>query len=337
VLEVEPGAPLLMASARTFEESGKPIELSISIFRGDRYRFRTTLLRAGATTRADHQPKTKNREDIMEDRKDRKGKLLLGRPFTRRRILQGSLMSGAAVAGASLLPVTPRQAQADTPKKGGNLRVAILGGSNADTLDAHSEVTQPDSARVMSLYEGLVRIDPAGKLINVLAESMEANATAMEWTIRLRKGVEFHNGKPLTAEDVAFTLRRIADPKAPMTGATALKQLDLAGIKILDDVTLKVPMKAPYAAFPEGISAVYFFGIVPTGYDPKKPVGTGPSNSRASPPARRASSAASTIIGRRASHISTSSPSSIPSRAIRRPSTRSRAGRWMSSPMHRCR
>ena len=106
----------------------------------------------------------------MDDRKDRKGKLLLGRPFTRRRILQGSLMSGAAVAGASLLPAMPRQARADTPKKGGNLRVAILGGSNADTLDAHSEVTQPDSARVMSLYEGLVRIDPAGKLINVLAE-----------------------------------------------------------------------------------------------------------------------------------------------------------------------
>ena len=99
----------------------------------------------------------------MDDRKDRKGKLLLGRPFTRRRILQGSLMSGAAVAGASLLPAMPRQAQADTPKKGGNLRVAILGGSNADTLDAHSEVTQPDSARVMSLYEGLVRIDPDGQ------------------------------------------------------------------------------------------------------------------------------------------------------------------------------
>ena len=47
VLEVEPGAPLLMASARTFDETGKPIELSLSIFRGDRYRFRTTLLRAG--------------------------------------------------------------------------------------------------------------------------------------------------------------------------------------------------------------------------------------------------------------------------------------------------
>lgn len=46
VLEVVPGAPLLMASARTFEESGRAIELSLSIFRGDRYRFRASLLRA---------------------------------------------------------------------------------------------------------------------------------------------------------------------------------------------------------------------------------------------------------------------------------------------------
>jgi len=199
-----------------------------------------------------------------------------GLGLTRRRMLQGSLLGGMGLAGAALLKAGPHQALADAPKRGGNLRVAILGGSNADTLDAHSEVTQPDSARVMSLYEGLVRIDPEGKLINVLAESMETNATAEEWTIRLRQGVEFHNGKTLKAEDVAYTFRRIGDPKAPMTGATALKQLDLNGLKVVDDRTLKVPMKAPYAAFPEGISAVYFFGIVPTGYDPKKPVGTGP-------------------------------------------------------------
>src|SRR5215470_18892834 len=158
--------------------------------------------------------------------------------LTRRRVLQGS----AALAGAALLPAAPRLARADASKKGGNLRVAILGGSNADTLDAHSEVTQPDSARVMSLYEGLVRVDPEGKLINVLAESMETNATATEWTIRLRQGVEFHNGKALKAEDVAYTFRRIADPKAPLTGATALKQLDLDGIRAVDDLTLKVPM-----------------------------------------------------------------------------------------------
>lgn len=208
----------------------------------------------------------------MDHRWDEPRRPLLDRPLSRRQVVQASLMGAAA----SLLPGAVENARADLPKRGGDLRVAILGGSNADTLDAHAEVTQPDSARVMSLYEGLVRIDPEGKLINVLAESMEANATATEWTIRLRKGVEFHNGKTLKAEDVAYTFRRIADPKTPLTGATALKQLELNDIKLLDDVTLRLSMKMPYAAFPEGISAVYFFGVVPVGYDPKKPVGTGP-------------------------------------------------------------
>jgi len=202
--------------------------------------------------------------------------LLHYQPIRRRSLLRGAAIGVAGAASASLLGLRPSTSRADTPKRGGNLRVAILGGSSADTLDAHSEVSQPDSARVMTLYEGLVRLDTEGKLINVLAESMEANATATEWTIRLHKGVEFHNGKLLKAEDVAHTFKRIADPKAPMTGATTLKQLDLDGMKILDDLTLRVPMKAPYAAFREGISAVYFFGIVPIGYDPKAPVGTGP-------------------------------------------------------------
>jgi DNA-binding GntR family transcriptional regulator len=47
-LEVEPGFPLLMASALTVDVTGAPVELSLSVFRGDRYRFRTTLVRAAA-------------------------------------------------------------------------------------------------------------------------------------------------------------------------------------------------------------------------------------------------------------------------------------------------
>ncbi len=47
LLEVAAGSPLLMASARAFDGAGRPIELSLSVFRGDRYRFRTTLFRAG--------------------------------------------------------------------------------------------------------------------------------------------------------------------------------------------------------------------------------------------------------------------------------------------------
>jgi len=192
--------------------------------------------------------------------------------INRRALLKGS----AALAGVTAFGGMPGAALADdTPKKGGNLRVAILGGGSADTLDAHNMITQPDSHRVMALYEGLTQLNTEGKLVNSLADSMEPNAQATEWTIRLKKGVEFHNGKTLKAEDVIFTFQRISNPKAPMSGAAALKPLDLDNVKAVDDYTLKVPMKRPYAAFPECISAFYYFGIVPIGYDPKNPVGTG--------------------------------------------------------------
>jgi peptide/nickel transport system substrate-binding protein len=200
------------------------------------------------------------------------------RGVDRRRVLTGALAGGVGLALSPFLPdgLGSGNARAATPKPGGNLRVAITGGGATDTLDAHTMNTSPDLSRVMTLYEGLTTLDNDSKLINVLAESFEPNATATEWTIRLRKGVTFHNGKPFKAEDVAFTFRRIGDPKNPLQGATGLKPVDLDNIKIVDDYTLRVPTKAPFATLPETLSAVYYFGIVPVGYDPKTPVGTGP-------------------------------------------------------------
>jgi peptide/nickel transport system substrate-binding protein len=194
-------------------------------------------------------------------------------PVDRRQFLGAAAGAGIGLVAASLLP---GGAAADAPKRGGNLRVALLGGGTSDTVDAHGSVSVPDTARALSLYDGLTRLDADGKVVNVLAESLEPNADASEWVIRLRKGVTFHDGKPLKAEDVIFSFNRIANPKAPFSGAAALQQLDLANMRAADDLTLRIPMKAPYAAFPECISAAFLFSIVPVGYDPKAPVGTGP-------------------------------------------------------------
>jgi peptide/nickel transport system substrate-binding protein len=185
-----------------------------------------------------------------------------------RRSVVGGLV---ALPFAAALPTLGRTQAA----KGGNLRVAILGGGSSDTMDAHGSVTVPDTARVFAMYEGLVQLDPDGKVVNALAESLEANANATEWTARLRPGLTFHNGKPVTAEDVAFSLRRVANPEAPFAGASALKPVDLANLQILDERTIRLPTLSPYAAFPDLISASHMFSIVPVGYDPAKPVGTG--------------------------------------------------------------
>lgn len=212
----------------------------------------------------------------MSDRKDATSP---ANPAGTGQIGRRELLRNAVAGGATLLAVSAlgsaRGAFADTPKRGGELRVAILGGGAADTLDAHGSISVPDTARVYSLYDGLVRLDPDGKVVNVLAESMEPNADATEWTIRLRKGVKFHNGKALKAEDVVSSFKRVANPEAPFSGVTLLQPLEFNGIKVMDEVTLRVPMKTPYAGFPECIAAAHLFSIVPADYDPQNPVGTG--------------------------------------------------------------
>ncbi len=194
--------------------------------------------------------------------------------LSRRRVLAGA--AGLGLSLGSLGTAVGASGAEPTPKRGGNLRIAILGGGSADTLDAHVNLTQPDAARVLNLYQTLRRVRHGGKLENMLAESMEPNADGTVWTIRLRKDVTFHNGKTLKAEDVAFTFLRVTNPKAPLLGAPELAPINRDAIKILDDNTLRVGMHYPFALFDEVVADAINLGIVPVGYDPRKPVGTGP-------------------------------------------------------------
>jgi peptide/nickel transport system substrate-binding protein len=110
----------------------------------------------------------------------------------------------------------------------------------------------------------------------VLAESIEPyKGDAGVWDIRLRQGVQFHNGKSLSADDVIFSLQRIIDPKNPKTGAASISYVNAKGMKKIDALTVRVPLTIKNSAFPADV-AQYFNGIVPVGYDPKNPVSTGP-------------------------------------------------------------
>ena len=111
----------------------------------------------------------------------------------------------------------------------------------------------------------------------LLAESIEPEKSPKQWTIRLKDGITFHNGKPVTADDVIFSLRRILDPKAPKTGAASIGYVDEKQLKKLDDRTVRVTLEFANAGFPDDIGQ-YFNAIVPTDYDPENPVGTGPFN-----------------------------------------------------------
>jgi peptide/nickel transport system substrate-binding protein len=177
---------------------------------------------------------------------------------------------GATACGS---PSSKGAAAAGKPRRGGTLKVGILGGSSSDTVAADVPVATPDYARLAALYNTLTTFDLTGNIVPVLAETVEYNSNASVYTIRLRDGVTFHNGKPLGAEDVIYTFHRVISGDLP--GAPALSGVNFSNIKILDSRTLRLTLDHPSVLLNLGI-ANYFIQIVPVGYNPKSPVGTGP-------------------------------------------------------------
>jgi peptide/nickel transport system substrate-binding protein len=208
------------------------------------------------------------------------GDVLAGR-MTRRELIVRATVLGLSMSSIGALlaacgPTTNQGPATQSPKPGGTLRVGLSGGSSSDTLDPHVGLTYLDTARATQIYQPLLRLNANAQTELELAEDISPHGSTSEWTIRLRKGITFHDGKPLTADDVIFTFQRILNPKAPLSGATSLGPINLQGLKKMDDLTVLVPMTSPFGSFIDQLSYWYYLYIVPVGFDPKKPNGTGP-------------------------------------------------------------
>jgi peptide/nickel transport system substrate-binding protein len=126
----------------------------------------------------------------------------------------------------------------------------------------------------------------SGQTLNLkpqLATSWSANSNASVWTFNIRQGVKFHNGAPLTADDVVYTFQLHTNPK---TGSNSLSTLPAtvlqpSGVVKVDDHTVAFHLEAPNGNFPYLVSSDnYNVIILPKGYDPAKWqgtfIGTGP-------------------------------------------------------------
>jgi peptide/nickel transport system substrate-binding protein len=209
-------------------------------------------------------------------------------PLSRRRFLTGSTAALATLGAGGLLaacgsatPSTTTTSSPATsvatarPRRGGTLRAALSGGSSSDTLDAQQGINNVDFARILQLYNPLVGYTPDVVPELALAEEITPNANATVWTVRTKQGVLFHNGKELTADDVLFSINRIVRNNYP--GASMLVGLKINEAKKLDTYTVSLPFSAPYASLVEAMAGYeYYLNIVPVGYDPKHPIGTGP-------------------------------------------------------------
>ena len=97
-------------------------------------------------------------------------------------------------------------AHANKPHKGGRLRIGLGGGSTTDSLDP-ATITDAMAYNInWQIRNCLTEVDNKGNLIPELAESWESSTDAKLWAFKLRRDVEFHNGKTLEADDVVFSL-----------------------------------------------------------------------------------------------------------------------------------
>ena len=199
---------------------------------------------------------------------------------SRRDVLKLGMAAAAGLVGLTGLTAcgaVPEKPDQSRPQlRGGTYSHGATGGGLKDTLEPYFPVTNPDIARCLQLYEPLLRWNAEYKIEPSVAEAVTPNADNTQWTVRLRDGVEFHNGKTLTADDVMFSLAKVTDPKKPGSGGTELaKILELNNSKIVDPKTILLQLNQPYAVLDQ-LLAEYTVGILPTDFNAGRPVGTGP-------------------------------------------------------------
>ena len=177
--------------------------------------------------------------------------------LSRRQFMTRATSLGLTVALASSLASTAVKAQA---KKGGHLRVGVGHGSTTDSLDPATYENSWISGVDYAIHNHLAEVSANGDLVPELAESWEASDDAASWRFKIRKGVEFHNGKTLDADDVVASINhhRGEDTKS------AAKPLVEPIIDIVAEGkdTVVITLEGGNADFPFIISD-YHFAIMP--------------------------------------------------------------------------
>jgi peptide/nickel transport system substrate-binding protein len=199
--------------------------------------------------------------------------------LTRRELLERSAALGAAVSIPAFLGTSAAAAatEATTPKRGGHLRIGMNDGGAGDSLAPWNIPIYSAAARAEQVYERLFKYDAHAVARPRLATSVESNAKGTVWKLTIKSGVTFHSGKPLTADDVLYSLRYIANPKNKAESLTRLEPIDLRASKKLSATEIKFVLNRPIGDF-RGLLAEKAVWIVPNGKTDfaKKPDGTGP-------------------------------------------------------------
>jgi peptide/nickel transport system substrate-binding protein len=178
--------------------------------------------------------------------------------MTRRDFVQRAMALGATTALATSMAGS---ALAATPKKGGTLRLGIGHGSTTDSLDPATFENLYMQTVGAACYNKLTEIGNTGELLPEAAESWDVSSDATTWTFKLRKGVEFHNGKTMDSADVVASIQHHLGEDSKSAAKGILEPV--AELKADGKDTVVFTLKSGSADFPFIISD-YHLGIMPS-------------------------------------------------------------------------
>jgi len=183
---------------------------------------------------------------------------LTARQIDRRDFMRGALATGLSAAAATGLA---RRAEAASPSKGGSLTAGLGHGATTDTLDPGVYEAGFLIPLALGMNGYLTEIDTNSAVQPSLAESWEASDDATTWTFKLRKGLEFHNGKSVTPEDVIASVNYHRGEDSKSAGAPLVS--DLTDIRADGADIVVFELAAGNADFPAVLSD-YHFPIMPS-------------------------------------------------------------------------
>lgn len=216
------------------------------------------------------------------DRNNRLIGLAAHQPHLTRRGFGGSLFGGSLLAtalatalatGGAGTILSPSPAMA-APKRGGTLRIALASQSTNDTFNSARYIYGNDYIRGTSVYSYLTRLGENGEAEPQVALSWEPNPSATRWTFKIRPGIVFSDGSPLTLDDIVFSILRHKDEKV----ASSARQLvgNIQSVTKGGTDTIVIDLATPDVDLPVLIG-IFQFALVKDGTtDFANPLGTGP-------------------------------------------------------------
>ena len=182
--------------------------------------------------------------------------------------------TAGATATSAATEETTEPADAGEPQRGGRLVIGIPDEATLGFDPSTTAVGAGGATMALAIYDTLAAYNADGEAVPYLAESIEPNEDATEWTVTLRPGIQFHDGTPLNAEAVKATFdKHVENGRTLQEGYT---------IEVVDELTAVFTFLAPFGAFPDNMASQWSWIKSPTAQEElgdefmNNPVGTGP-------------------------------------------------------------